>query len=173
MDNILVLAGSINEFLAWRREASEDRALWSIYLDDAEQIDGRDRDITKIVRTGNWWLNPVHNHPMIRMYEYTYWYAHPTLDCGHASSRLIWPDDLGAEPYCPQCTIADQERIIGELAGRLKSFGTILQGEQAQRAVILMQIEEVLKALKPWFPGSQEEWERLTQSIQPYLLPTS
>jgi hypothetical protein len=101
----------------------------------------------KVVRTGEWWLNPLHDYPILRLVERGWWMSHETLDCGHKSLSLVWPEDYGAAPWCPFCMIADQEHIIGEFAARLKSFGTILQGEQAQKAVILMQIEELLADL--------------------------
>ena len=111
----------------------------------------------------------MHDHPLVRMYEYKWWCEHPALDCGHASNRLLWPDDLGAEPYCPQCVIRQQERIIGDFTARLKSFGTILQGEQAQRALLAMEVETLLNEIRQTFGIGGDEWEAIMARIKPHL----
>jgi len=106
-----------------------------MYVSSSEDLAGSMS--AKIVRTGEWWLNPEHDHPMVRVYEYKWWCEHPTLRLRPRIHAADLARRLGLAPYCPQCTIAEQERIIGDLASRLKAFEVVLAGEQALRAVIL------------------------------------
>ena len=150
MDKMLVLAGNYQQYRNWRREQQLPAPnLVAEYVNQPEQLRGYAK--AKIIRTGEWWLNPAHNNPRVRMLEKAWQADHPHLDCGRPSSMLLFPADLGAEPYCPQCVIQEQARLIGDFASRLKALGTIVENGQATHAVAMSEVQDLLDRLKARF----------------------